>query len=83
MNEDTAIPDDIGHDDLVSAMGHALRAVTVRLINCVGATETQSALFAEALSIAQANMTADQIAVLLHGLADQIAAGYLDQPSIQ
>jgi hypothetical protein len=69
---------DFSHDDLVLAMGSALRAVTVRLIGCVGATETQSALFAEALSIAQANMTHGEIAILLRGMADRIDSGELD-----
>jgi hypothetical protein len=69
---------DLDHDALVSAMGHALRSVTVRLIGCVGLSETRRALFAEAISCAQADMTADQIAVLLRGLAEKIDAGYLN-----
>jgi hypothetical protein len=69
---------DFSHDDLVSAMGHALRSVSIRLIACVGATETQSALFAEALSIAQGNMTHGEIAILLRGMADRIDSGELD-----
>jgi hypothetical protein len=72
---------DLDHDALVSAMGHALRAVSLRLINCIGATETQSALFAEALSIAQANMTHGEIAILLRGMADRIASGELENTS--
>jgi hypothetical protein len=81
MNEDTAIPDDIGHDDLVSAMGHALRAVTVRLIACVGANEAQSAMFAEALSIASGLLTSSEIAILLRGMADRIDSGELENTS--
>jgi hypothetical protein len=77
MSENTAIPDELDHDALVSAMGTALRAVTVRLIGCVGLGETRSALFAEAISCAQADMTPDQIAILLRGLAEKIDAGYL------
>jgi len=71
-------PDQLDHADLVLAMGHALRAVSLRLIDCVGLSEARSALFAEAISVAQADMTADQIAVLLRGLAEKIAAGYLN-----
>jgi hypothetical protein len=81
MSEDTAIPDELDHDALVSAMGHALRAATIRLIACVGIREAQSALFAEALSIAQANMTHDEIAILLRGMADRIASGGLENTS--
>ncbi len=75
-------PDQLDHDALVSAMGHALRSVSLRLIACVGATEAWTALFAEAISCAQIDMTPDQIAVLLRGMADRIEAGHLDQ-SIQ
>ena len=75
--------DQLDHDALVSAMGHALRAVSLRLINCIGAADTQSALFAEALSIAKANMTHGEIAILLRGLAEKIDAGELENTSIQ
>jgi hypothetical protein len=68
---------DFDHDDLVLAMGTAMRSVSIRLIACVGLSEAMSALFAEAISCAQADMTPDQIAVLLRGLAEKIEAGYL------
>jgi hypothetical protein len=79
MNEDTAIPVELDHDILVAALGVAMRSVTIRLIDCVGIRETRAALFAEAISCAQADMTPDQIAVLLRGLAEKIDAGYLNQ----
>jgi cyanate permease len=74
---------DLDHDALVSAMGHALRSVTVRLIACVGAGETQNAMFAEALSIASGRLTSSEIAAMLRGLAEKIDAGYLENTSIQ
>ena len=77
MPEDNKIPVELDHDILVAAMGAAMRSVTIRLISCVGISETRSALFAEAISCAQADMTPDQIAVLLRGLAEKIEAGYL------
>ncbi len=69
MSEDTAIPIELDQEEVVAACGAAMRAVSIRLINCVGLSETRRALFAEAISCAQADMTADQIAVLLRGLA--------------
>ena len=64
-------------------MGAALREVSMRLIACVGPAEARRAMFAEALSLAQANMTPDQIAILLRGMADKIEAGALNPTSIQ
>ena len=60
---------DFSHDDLVLAMGAALRAVSIRLIDCVGATEAQNAMFAEALSIATGLLTSSEIAILLREMA--------------
>jgi hypothetical protein len=74
---------DFSHDQLISAMGAALRSVSIKLIGCVGIRETQSALFAEALSVAQANMTHGEIAILLRGMAEKIDSGELENTSIQ
>jgi hypothetical protein len=73
--------DELTPDQLVSALGAAMRSVTVRLIDCIGLAETRTALFAEAISIAQADMTPDQIAVMLRGLAQKIDSGELENTS--
>jgi hypothetical protein len=72
---------DFDHDALVSAMAAAMRSVTIKLIDCVGIREAQSALFAEALSVAQGNMTHGEIAILLRGMADRIDSGELENTS--
>jgi hypothetical protein len=72
---------DFSHDDLVLAMGHALRSVSIRLIDCVGLSETRRALFAEAISCSQADMTHGEIAILLRGMADRIDSGELENTS--
>lgn len=69
---------EVDHDTLVSAMGAALREVSMRLIACVGAAEAQSAMFAEALSIASGRLTSSEIAILLRGLAAKIEDGALN-----
>ena len=78
---DTAIPVEMDHDELVLAMGAALRAVSIRLIACVGATEAQNAMFAEGLSIATGLLTSSEIAILLRGMADRIDSGELENTS--
>ena len=71
-DEDIVIPVELDHEALVAACGAAMRAVSIRLIACIGLSETRAALFAEAISCAQVDMTPGQIAVLLRGMAEKI-----------
>jgi hypothetical protein len=64
-------------DERVAACAAALRNVSLVLISLVGVTETRQLLFAESLSVAQIELTADQIAARLRELANRVENGEL------